>query len=247
MKRVRTYVAHTPSKGISEEVVAAEDATAGRRLLLRPVKWDDPPHLSAPPQHSSEARADTGVRANETAPAEVTAAAATAASDAKRRVDSSGEKPPATDKEEAATSSAGGDSPEDFGLPAGVCQRYRANGMTKLYPWQSECLASEGVLDGRSLVYCAPTSGGKTLVAEILMLRKTMLQSKKALFVVPFVSVAAEKTSGLTALLGQSCKVQGFYGGVGEINDLENTDIAVCTIEKANGERHASGLTCDSM
>lgn len=37
---------------------------------------------------------------------------------------------------------------------------------------QAQCLCSQGVLQGRNLVYCAPTSGGKSLVAEVLALRR---------------------------------------------------------------------------
>ena len=55
-------------------------------------------------------------------------------------------------------------------------QVYRKKGLKKLYPWQAA--AMESGEDGKNLVYCAPTSGGKTLVAELLMIRR-LLASKQ--------------------------------------------------------------------
>lgn len=41
-----------------------------------------------------------------------------------------------------------------------------------MYPWQAAALeCGEG---GANLVYCAPTSGGKSLVAEVLLLRRLL-------------------------------------------------------------------------
>lgn len=63
-----------------------------------------------------------------------------------------------------------------WGLDAAL-RRYhgRSLGIDHLYPWQAECLALPGVAAGeRDLLYFAPTSGGKTMVAELLMLLRVM-------------------------------------------------------------------------
>ena len=48
-------------------------------------------------------------------------------------------------------------------------QAYAEKGVRQMYPWQAAAL--ECGCDGGNLVYCAPTSGGKSLVAEVLLLR----------------------------------------------------------------------------
>ncbi len=47
-----------------------------------------------------------------------------------------------------------------------------------MYPWQAAAL--EGGEGGGNLVYCAPTSAGKLLVAEVLLLRRLLAAGNAA-------------------------------------------------------------------
>ncbi|GJZ08398.1 helicase and polymerase-containing protein TEBICHI isoform X1 [Tanacetum coccineum] len=120
-------------------------------------------------------------------------------------------------------------------LPSEICITYKKRGISKLYPWQVDCLQVDGVLQKRNLVYCASTSAGKSFVAEILMLRRVLSTSKMALLVLPYVSICTEKAEHLEALLEPLNKhVRSYYGSQGGGTLPKDTSVAVCTIEKAN-------------
>ncbi len=78
--------------------------------------------------------------------------------------------------------------------------------------------------------------GGKTLVAEILMLRNILKTKRKAIFVLPFVSIVVEKVRYFTKIFKKTkIKVKRFYSNKNNSGGLgRNYDIAICTIEKAN-------------
>ncbi|KAF3446459.1 hypothetical protein FNV43_RR11638 [Rhamnella rubrinervis] len=123
----------------------------------------------------------------------------------------------------------------DSWLPSEICSIYKRRGISKLYPWQVECLQVDGVLHKRNLVYCASTSAGKSFVAEILMLRRVLSCGKMALLVLPYVSICAEKAEHLEVLLEPLGKhVRSYYGNQGGGTLPQDTSVAVCTIEKAN-------------
>ena len=91
-------------------------------------------------------------------------------------------------------------------LPRGIIDAYKQRGVTTLFPWQRQCLQVDGVLRSqRSLVYVAPTSGGKSLIAEVLACRTLHLLRKKVLYVVPYVSMVREVGDRLASLFDKPC------------------------------------------
>lgn len=118
-----------------------------------------------------------------------------------------------------------------------VVQAYRSVGVQRMYPWQRDCLDADSrrALKGGNLVYSASTSAGKTLVAEILMLRAVLLAGKKAIMVLPFVALVCEKAAFMQRLFASAgVVVRAFHGGHGGAELNQGVDIAVCTFERAN-------------
>ncbi|CAL9700274.1 unnamed protein product [Knipowitschia caucasica] len=136
-----------------------------------------------------------------------------------------------------------------WGLPKPVLDRYHKLGVTHMFEWQAQCLAVGRVLHGGNLVYSAPTSAGKTLVSELLMLKRVLETKKKALFILPFVSVAKEKMHYLQNVFEEvGVRVEGYMGSTVAAGGFSALDVAVCTIEKANSlinrliEENAMGM-----
>ncbi|KOX75679.1 DNA polymerase theta [Melipona quadrifasciata] len=104
-----------------------------------------------------------------------------------------------------------------WGLPPNILQKYEARGVITMFDWQVECLSNYKVMENNcNLVYSAPTSAGKTLVAEILMIKTVLERRKKDL------------------LSDSGVRVEGFMGGVVPSGGFAATHIAIATIEKAN-------------
>ncbi|MCK5238059.1 MAG: DEAD/DEAH box helicase, partial [Candidatus Thorarchaeota archaeon] len=110
----------------------------------------------------------------------------------------------------------------------------KESGLSTLFPTQEKALETD-VLNGRNLVLAVPTSSGKTLVAEICMLKSILEGMGKALYLVPLRSLAQEKysefkkyeTLGLTTAMSI-----GDYDSKG--SQLTEADIIVLTTERAD-------------
>lgn len=157
-----------------------------------------------------------------------------------------------------------------FGLPNSLVANFAALGVTSIYQWQASCLLGQGLLEGkRHLIYTAPTGGGKSLVADVLMLKRIIEDpSKKAILVLPYVALVQEKLKWLRRIvqdvekhikeaedqtdashqrwrkMQRSIRVTGFFGGSKTTASWADTDIAVCTIEKVSHYGVTTGVTC---
>lgn len=65
-----------------------------------------------------------------------------------------------------------------------------------LYDWQDK-LMKKLLQNTNNVIYCVPTSGGKTLVAELLIIKELLVAKRDVLMVLPFVSIVREKVRDL--------------------------------------------------
>ncbi|WP_174590481.1 ATP-dependent DNA helicase [Methanocella conradii] len=135
----------------------------------------------------------------------------------------------------------------ELDLPAPVKEFYERSGIKELYPPQAEAV-KKGFLEGRSLLAAIPTASGKTLLAEMAML-KSISQGGKALYIVPLKALASEKFERFRQFEALGVRT-GISTGDYDSRDewLGDRDIIVATSEKAdsllrNGAPWLSSLT----
>jgi helicase len=79
-----------------------------------------------------------------------------------------------------------------YNFPQSVADILINSGITTLHPPQAEAIR-KGVLDKKNVVMAVPTAAGKTLIAELCMLKSIMQDGGKALYIAPLKALASEK------------------------------------------------------
>jgi helicase len=125
-------------------------------------------------------------------------------------------------------------------------------GYDTLYPPQEDAIKA-GALEGKNIVLASPTASGKTLVAELVILKSILEKGGKALYLTPLRALASEKYedfqkyTGVEKAPGRRVRVAVTSGDYDSSDVfLANFDIIISTNEKADSLlRHRSPWIAD--
>jgi helicase len=141
---------------------------------------------------------------------------------------------------------------EELPIPDSVKAVLSKAGYDTLYPPQEDTIKA-GALEGKNIVLASPTASGKTLIAELVILKSILEKGGKALYLTPLRALASEKYEDFqkygTVEKSPGKKVRiAVTSGDYDSSDiyLANYDIIISTNEKADSLlRHRSPWIAD--
>ena len=124
---------------------------------------------------------------------------------------------------------------EKYGLPERVADVIKKSGVSELYPPQADAV-KKGALDGKNFVLAIPTAAGKTLIAELCMLKSIITENGRCLYIVPLRALASEKYDEFKEKYGPLGVKIGISTGDYDAADpkLAQFDILIATSEKVD-------------
>ena len=134
-------------------------------------------------------------------------------------------------------------------LPQIAQEIIQKEGIETLRPSQEKALTA-GLLDGKSLLICTPTASGKTLIAEMAAMKTILERKGKAVYIVPLLALASEKTREFKRKYGHICKIAMTSSDLDSADShMVDYDIIICTAEKLDSliRHHAPWLAMVSL
>jgi helicase len=129
-------------------------------------------------------------------------------------------------------------------LPQHLKDVFAKQGIREFRPAQQKAIDA-GLLQGKNILVCTPTASGKTLIAEMAA-GKAILEGKgKAIYIVPLVALASEKTKDFKKKYDGLLKVALSVGDFDSSDPhLMDYDLIICTAEKLDSliRHHAPWL-----
>jgi helicase len=129
---------------------------------------------------------------------------------------------------------------DELEVPLQVKEVLRKEGYDLLYPPQEDAIRAE-VLKGRNLVLASPTASGKTLIAELCILKNVLEKGGKALYLTPLRALASEKYeefqkyAAITKSSGENLSILLTTGDYDSSDPwIEKYDIIISTNEKVD-------------
>ena len=114
----------------------------------------------------------------------------------------------------------------------------------ELRPCQEKSI-NAGLLDRKNILVCTPTASGKTLIAELAMVKSVIEGKGKAIYIVPLKALANEKFKDFKKRYELYMRIALSIGDLDRADPyLESYDLIVCTAEKLDSliRHHAPWL-----